>query len=59
MEELYEEVFKSQKASYLLLRKHFTEIEKQIGEARKEVKAPKDEIISNPEGDREDHDQPQ
>lgn len=46
MEELYEEVFKSQKASYLLLRKHFTEIEKQIGEARKEVKAPKDEIIS-------------
>lgn len=46
VEELYEEVFKSQKASYLLLRKHFTEIEKQIGEARKEVKAPKDEIIS-------------
>lgn len=46
MEELYEDVFKSQKASYLLLRKHFTEIEKQIGEVRKEVKAPKDEIIS-------------
>ena len=46
MEELYEDVLKSQKASYLLLRKHFTAIEKQIGEVRNEVKTPKDEIIS-------------
>lgn len=45
-EEHYENIFKSEKASYLLLRKYFAEIEERLDKIEKNLELPKEEIIS-------------
>lgn len=46
LEEQYENIFKSEKASYILLRKNFMEIEERLNKIEKSTSLPKDEIAS-------------
>ena len=45
-EEQYDSIFKSEKASYLMLRKYFDEIEEKIEILQKETKIPTEDIIN-------------
>ena len=45
-EEQYDSIFKSEKASYLMLRKYFDEIEEKIGILQKESRIPTEDIIN-------------
>ena len=49
-EEQYDSIFKSEKASYLMLRKYFDEIEGKIEILQKESKIPTEEIINAQKG---------
>ena len=49
-EEQYESIFKSEKASYLMLRKYFDEIEEKIEILQKESKIPTENIINAQKG---------
>ena len=50
MEEQYDSIFKSEKASYLMLRKYFDEIEEKIEILQKESKIPTEDIINAQKG---------
>jgi len=50
MEEQYDSIFKSEKASYLMLRKYFDEIEGKIEILQKESKIPTEDIINAQKG---------
>ena len=49
-EEQYDSIFKSEKASYLMLRKYFDEIEEKIEILQKESKIPTEDIINAQKG---------
>ena len=49
-EEQYDSIFKSEKASYLMLRKYFDEIEEKIEMLQKESKIPTEDIINAQKG---------
>ena len=49
-EEQYDSIFKSEKASYLMLRKYFDEIERKIEILQKESKIPTEDIINAQKG---------
>ena len=49
-EEQYDSIFKSEKASYLMLRKYFDEIEEKIEILQKELKIPTEDIINAQKG---------
>ena len=49
-EEQYDSIFKSEKASYLMLRKYFDEIEEKIETLQKESKIPTEDIINAQKG---------
>ena len=49
-EEQYDSIFKSEKASYLMLRKYFDEIEGKIEILQKESKIPTEDIINAQKG---------
>ena len=49
-EEQYDSIFKSEKASYLMLRKYFDEIEERIEMLQKESKIPTEDIINAQKG---------
>ena len=49
-EEQYDSIFKSEKASYLMLRKYFEEIEEKIEILQKESKIPTEDIINAQKG---------
>ena len=49
-EEQYDSIFKSEKASYLMLRKYFEEIEEKIEMLQKESKIPTEDIINAQKG---------
>ena len=49
-EEQYDSIFKSEKASYLMLRKYFDEIEEKIEMLQKESKIPTEDIVNAQKG---------